>query len=164
MKMSNKGLDALIQKFDNLTGSTKEIAHKGLYKAAGVIADEVKSGLQSLPIQEDPDGTPPTMRDGQKLTGVTSKDKQTLINSLGIAPHRDNGSSISTAIGFSGTSDVRTKRFPGGVPAGALMRGIESGTSVRTKHPVIRQALSRVKAQAAEAAKEEIIKDIMKEV
>lgn len=160
MKMSTSGLDALINTFDRLEGNTREIAHKGLYKAAGIVADEVKSGLQSLPIQEDPDGTPPTIKDGQRYTGITSKEKQSLIDGMGISPHRDNGNTISVAIGFSGTSQVKTKRFPGGVPNGALMRGIESGTSVRQKHPVIRPALNRVKATAAEAAKQEILKDI----
>lgn len=164
MKMTTSGLDALISRFEKLEGSTREIAHKGLYKAAGVVADEVKAGLQSLPIEEDPDGTPPTIKDGQKYTGITSKEKQALIDGMGIASHRDNGNTISTAIGFSGTSQVKTKRFPGGVPNGALMRGIESGTSIRKKNPVIRPALNRVKVKALEAAKQEIINDIQKEV
>ena len=164
MKMSTKGLDALISQFGKLEGSTRKIAHEGLYKAAGIVADEVKKGLQSLPIQEDPDGTPPTIKEGEKYTGITSKEKQSLIDSMGVSPHRDSGKNISVSIGFSGTSPVVTNRFPGGVPNSALMRGIESGTSVRRKHPVIRQAMNRVQKKAAEAAQQEIIKTIKKEV
>ena len=131
MKMTTTGLEALINSFEKLEGSTREIAHKGLYKAASIVADEVKSGLRGLPIQEDPDGTPPTLKEGQKYVGVTSKEKQSLIDSMGVSPHRDDGNRISVAVGFSGVSQVKTKRFPGGVPNAALMRGIESGTSVR---------------------------------
>lgn len=164
MRLNADGLDALIRTFEKLEGNTSEIAHRGLYKAAGVVADEIKAGLNALPIQEDPDGTPPTIKDGQKLSGVTSKEKQSLISSMGIAPHRESGGKVSTSVGFSGNSSVRTQRFPGGVPNAALMRGIESGTSMRQKHPVIRPALNRVKERAAEAAKQEIIDQLQKEI
>ena len=164
MRMKADGLDALIRTFEKLEGNTSEIAHRGLYKAAGVVADEIKAGLNALPVQEDPDGTPPSLDPGQKWSGVTAKEKQSLISSMGIAPHRESGGVVSTSVGFSGTSPVRTQRFPGGVPNGALMRGVESGTSMRQKHPVIRPALNRVKAMAAEAAKQEIIDQIQKEI
>ena len=164
MRMNAKGLDALIASFGKLEGNSKEIAHRGLYKAAGVVADEVKAGLSALPIQEDPDGTPPDIDEDKKWSGVTTKEKNSLLSGMGIAKHREQGGQISTAVGFKGVSPVKTKRFPGGVPNGALMRGIESGTSMRQKHPVIRPALNRVKARALEAAKNEIIEQIQKEI
>lgn len=164
MKLKTQGLDELITKLNKLDSNTKEIMHRGLYKAAGVIADEVKSGLNALPIQEDADGTPPSIKDGQKLTGVTSKEKQSLISGMGIGRHREQGGKVSTSVGFSGKSSVKNKRYPGGIPNGALMRGIESGTSMRNKNPVIRPALSRAKTRAIEAAKNEIIEQIQKEI
>ena len=155
MRMSSSGLDALIRSFENLEGSTNEIAHKALYKAAGVVADEVKAELNALPIDNG---------EGEKIHGATSTEKEDLISSMGISPHRDSDGAVSTSIGFSGKSRNKSKRFPGGVPNSALMRAIESGTSVRQKHPVIRPSLNRVRKRAVEAAKQEVINDIQKEI
>ena len=155
MRMSSQGLDNLIKSFDKLEGSTSEIMHKAVYQAAGIIADEVKSGLRSLPVDDG-------KRD--KIDGATSTEKEDLIASMGIAPHREDNGSVTTSIGFSGKSSIKTKRFPAGVPNAVLMRSIESGTSIRKKHPVIRPALARVRKRAVEAAKKEAINEIQKEI
>ena len=164
MNVSASGLDALIKKFDKVTSDMPEIMDKAMYDAAGQVANEVKQGLQALPIQENDSGNAPHVKDGQKLKGVTANQKADLINGLGIAKFRKSDGSVQTSIGFSGTGSTKTKKYPGGLPNTALMRAVESGTSFRTKTPVVRPALNRIRKQAQETLKNKVIDEIKKEI
>ncbi len=164
MKISSNGLEGLIRSLDKVGGEVEQIASRGVYRAAGAIADEVKSGLQSLPVQNGKDGKPPYASKGEQLRGVTSQQKEDLINSLGIARFRDEGGVINTSIGFHGTGSTTSKKYPGGVPNRTLMRSVESGNSFRRKTPVIRPAVNRVKNRAVQLAAETITEEIKKEL
>lgn len=164
MKVSSAGLDKIIQAMERLEGNTTEIAHKAVYEAAGQIADEVKNGLRALPIQENANGRAPYMKPGHKLTGITSSEKADLIEGLGISPHREESGAVTASIGFDGYGSVPTKRWPQGVPIPLMMRSIESGTSFRQKHPVIRPAVNRVRKKAEETLKKRTIEEIKKEI
>lgn len=164
MKISDSGLEKIISSFDRIDGTLEEIAEKAIYKAAGMIADEVKKGIQSIPIQENDHGKSPYMKKGQRLTGITSAQKSDLINSLGIAKFRKEDGAVNTSIGFSGTGSTTSKKHPKGLPNRTLMRSIESGSSLRQKHPVVRQALNSVRKRATETIKNEVTEQIKKEI
>lgn len=163
MRLDASGLDALISKFDKIESTMPETMDRAMYDAAGQVADAVKAGLQSLPIQETDAGRPPYVKDGQKLKGVTAQQKADLINGLGIAHFRKSDGSVQTSIGFNGTGTTTTKKYPGGLPNRTLMRAVESGTSFRVKTPVVRPALNRIKKQAQETLKNKVIEEIRKE-
>lgn len=164
MNISSKGLEGLIRSLDKVSGDVEQIASRGVYVAAGAIADEVKSGLQSLPVQNGEDGKPPYAPKGEQLRGVTSQQKQDLIDSMGIARFREENGVITTSIGFHGTGSTTSKKYPGGIPNRTLMRGVESGTSFRRKTPVIRPAVNRVKNRAVQLAAEKITEELKKEL
>jgi len=164
MNISSRGLEDLIRSLDKVGGNIGGIASRGVYEAAGAIADEVKAGLQSLPVQEGEDGKPPYAKKGEKLHGVTSDQKQDLIQSMGIAKFRDESGVITTSIGFHGTGRTKTKKYPGGVPNRTLMRGVESGSSFRQKTPVVRPAVNRAKKKAIQLASQKITEELRKEL
>ena len=164
MNMSDKGLDAIIKSLGEVADKTEEMSARALYQAAGLIADEVKNGLNGLTIQEDPDGTSPHVGKGQKLHGVTSAQKADLIAAMGIAKFRRNDEYTETSIGFHGVGSTKSKKHPGGLPNRILMRAVESGSSIRQKTPVVRPAMTRAKAAAVKKAEAAFKNELKKEV
>lgn len=162
----NKGLDDLIMRLDRLAGKTDKIARGALGEAAKVSVEAVKDAIEAIPeTPEGKQGLPKYAAPGTQIRGATSAQKEDLINSVGIAPFKNNGSVVNTSIGFDGYGSIPTKQYPGGVPNALLMRSIESGTSFREKTPVIRKAHSKIKAEAVQAAErkaKELINNIMK--
>ena len=164
MNITDKGLDKVIQSLERLEGNLDNKVDRALYLAAGQIADEVKSGLQSIPIHENDYGRSPWVKNGQKLNGITATEKADLLGGFGIAHFRKGDGYVETSIGFTGNGSVPTKKYPSGVPNRVLMRTVESGNSIRRKIPVIRPAVNRVKKRAEETIKQELIKQIKEEI
>lgn len=160
------GLDAMINKLNSLAANIEEITKRTVYKGAEVVADAIKDSLKTLPIQEGENGLPPIGTEEKPLTGVSRKQKGDLIDSMGIAPIQEFMKGItSTKVGWDGYGSVPTKKYPRGVPNNMLMRSVESGSSFRRKHPVVRTAVNAVKGPALEAMEkqcEEEIRKIMK--
>lgn len=157
MKIESSGINEAMAKLSALGKDTGDIARKTVYQGAAVVADAVKEELKKLPVQEGENGMPPYVKDGEKLTGVTRKQKGDLIDSMGIAPIQEfkgNGY-IQTKIGWDGYGSVKTAAYPGGLPNQLLMRSIESGTSFRKKNPLVRRAALRVRSEAVKTMKKE---------
>ena len=162
MNISSAGLDALINSFNDLDRKLPEFEKRAMYKAAGLIADELKREIDALPIQENPDGSRPWAEKGEQLTGITTAQKADLEAGMGIAKFREEGGIISTSIGFSGKGSTKTKH--GRMANSTLMRQIESGTSYRKKNPVVRRTAAKVRAQAKAALQKEVTQSIQKEI
>lgn len=157
MKVNITGFDAVQRAFADLERNLTGAVNSALFDGAKIAADEVKAGLQALPVQEDKNGNPPWQASGHQLTGITSAQKEDLINSMGIAAFKNRGGTVSTSIGFDGYGRSTWK---GGqpLPNQVLMREVESGTSWMQKHPVIRPAVTRTK-DAIKAAMEKKFKE-----
>lgn len=159
MKVNITGFEAVQRMFSDMENDLTAAVNAALFDGAKIAADEVKAGLQALPIQEDKNGNAPYVpKGGARLNGITSKQKEDLIASMGIATFRKgNRGETSTSIGFDGYGRSTWK---GGkpLPNQVLMREVESGTSWMNKHPVIRQAVTRtkdaIKAKMSETFKE----------
>ena len=153
-----KGLDEYAEKVQRLS-------KRAVYKGGGVVADAVKKGLGDIPIQEGPNGLPPYARRGEKLTGVSSRQKKDLIKSMGLAPIQEKELGyINTKLGFDGYGSVPTKSHPNGIPNTLLMRSIESGTSFRKKNAVVRRSVNQAKASAVKAMADTIDDELRKEI
>lgn len=157
MNISGNGLDSIIKAFEQAADNLGDTCDKAMYKAAGRIADEVKAGLQGLPVHDNE-------RTGHRIRGVTADQKADLIASMGIASFRKNDEYVETSIGFAGYGSTPTKKYPDGIPNRLLMRSVESGNSFRQKTPVVRPALNRVKKEAAEILKNEVTEQLKKEI
>lgn len=142
-KLTVTGLDDYGTRIEKLFENTEQICKEAVYAGAGVIADAIKEGIRSLPI-DNGIGT-----DKKKLKGITNRQKADLINGFGLAPIENNNGDINTKIGFDGYGSIPTKKYPKGLPNASLMRSVESGTSFREKSPIIRKTVNsnRKKAQ-----------------
>lgn len=161
-KIEFKGIDEYAKVLATLGNESEEIVKSAVYKGAAIVADEIKSGINSIPIQEGNNGLPPVGTPENKLYGISRKQKGDLMDSFGLAPMENDGDYIQTKAGVDGYGSIPTKKYPGGVPNVMLMRSIESGTSFRDKHPVFRQATNRARKRAEEAMRNEIDNQMQK--
>ena len=155
-KISFDGIDEYAQRLGILWKSQRKIIENAVYAGAQVVADEIKEGLKQLPIEEGKNGLPPIGSKENPLKGVSRRQKADLIDGFGLAPMEDNNGYINTKAGFDGYGSVKTKTYPKGQPNAMLMRSVESGTSFRDKHPVIRPAVNRARKKSKEAMQKKI--------
>lgn len=131
-------------KLSKLATNQEDVAKKAIYGAAEIVADKIKSNLNSLPEEKFR-----YLQDGEKFVGVPERQKKDLIDSFGITPiTTDNKGNWNTKIGFDGYGSIPTKKYPDGLPNQLLARAIESGSSVRQKKPFVRPAVNATKRQA----------------
>lgn len=151
-------IDRLVEKFYKFEKDSEMIFNEALFDGAGVIADEVRMRMNTIPIQERTrrGGKPQWGTPQHKLEGITSIQKEGLESGFGIAKFRNEGGSITTAIGFDGyNADGEANQ--------KIARSIESGSSIRQKHPFVRPGLNAAKGRAEEAMKKKIL-DKVKEI
>lgn len=149
-------IDEYAKALANLFKDSEEICKRAVYAGADVVANAIKQNLNSIPVEEGENGLPPYAGEGEKLHGVSRRQKADLINAFGLAPMKEEGDYINTKAGFDGYGSVKTKKYPQGVPNAMLMRSVESGTSFRDKHPTVRPAVNRSR-KAAQAKMDETI-------
>lgn len=155
-KMTIKGPEEYMAKLTKLGKYSVKICEDAVRVGGGIVADEVRSSLKSLP--EDKFRL---LRGNEKFSGVPKNQKQDLLDSLGITPvttSRDGV--INVKIGFDGYGSFKSKKYPNGVPNPLLARSIESGSSVRQKTPFIRKAVNRSKKRAIEEMGKSIESDL----
>lgn len=138
-----ESVNRLSQRMQKFEGDLDEVFGRALYKAAGVVADELKSQAQTIPTQdEDVWGT----RNHPRI-GVTPEQKSRIVSSMGIAHHRKTGNGVETSVGFKGDGAKYARR-------------VNSGTSYMKKTPFVRRAERAAKAKAIQAAETEALKEI----
>ena len=145
-KMTIKGTDELVLQLSRLGNKSTEIAKDVVMAGAQPVADEIRRGLENLPIDELKQ-----LKAGEKFNVSAYGELRDLADSLGIAPPDiDNAGNANTKIGFDGYGSYPSEKYPKGLPNPLLARAIESGSSVRQKNPFIRQAVNRSKKKALE--------------
>lgn len=151
-RIKTKGLDIFATEFENLAGAISRINAMALYDAAGIVADEIASAMQALPVREDKEwGT-----ENHKLYGATQSEKNQLIENLGIADFQKTVGSHNTSIGFTGYVETPSSRFNDHVPSGMLMQCIEYGTDFRRGTHTITAAMKRARSRAEQAIQNRI--------
>lgn len=153
-------IDEYAKALANLWKDSEEICKRAVYAGADVVANAIRQNIQAIPIQEGDNGLPPVARDGEKLYGISRRQKADLLAGFGLSPMEESGDSINTKAGFDGYGSVKTKKYPKGVPNAMLMRSVESGTSFREKHPTVRPAVNKTRKQAQKIMEEEIDRQI----
>lgn len=140
------GIEQLIAKMERLTDNHEEKMKRIVYAGTGVVADAVRSNLESVPTSI-PDHY---YKKGEKQPGPDPDQKNAIINAFGISKIKREGGSYAAKVGFKGGQEAN------GVKVTTLARRVESGTSWMQKHPFSRPGLNQSRSKAIEAMKEEL--------
>lgn len=160
-RMSFKSGEDFALKLSRLGAAQEEVARKAVYAGAQVMADAIKANLEALPEEDFR-----FLHEGDKFDGVPKGQKQELIDSFGVTPIlMDSDGNYNAKIGFDGYGSLKTKTYPKGVPNQLIARSIESGSSVRKKHPFVgpavkakRKAVNEAMAKVIDAETQKIMK------
>lgn len=142
-----KGLEEYEFKISKLAKQSKSLCKQAIYPAAGYMTDRIKEAVKALPIEEGKNGLPPFAPPGEKLSGISTKQRDDLVDSLGIAKMEEKEGYIYAKTGWDGYGSVKTKSWPKGIPNILLARSIESGTRFRVKKPFVRQTVNAHRRQ-----------------
>ena len=180
MKMNlrvGKGVDTYIRKLENFADASDGMLRATIYPGAKVIADEIRNAIEELPeidrTPRDKSSEPKVRRPdnrkqrqrnhGKKQKGVTRLEKEGLLEGLGIAKMRYNGSLLNTKIGMDGYNKHVTEKWPKGHPNVMIARSVENGTSFRQKTPFISTTARANKHRAERHMKAEFDKQAAKQ-
>lgn len=141
------GIDQYVERLTNLEFTAHDTLGRAIYKGADIVADAIRSNIQSLP-----------------KSVCTDKQRQGLLDSLGIAKMRDDDGTYNVKIGFDGYNSHITKKYPKGHPNSMIARAIESGTSFSAKHPFVAPAIRATKDAAEKVMADEINKELTKQM
>lgn len=141
------GMEDVFAKIKAIGGDIESVQKQAVYAGMSVIRDEVVRQIQQLPEQKGYLLDKDLPRDV-----ITPREKAQLLQHIGIAPMDSKNGTVSTSISFDGYTDIKTKKYTNGLPAVLVARSINSGSSVRTKHPFMRQAQAAAKNRAIDAA------------
>lgn len=149
--LSFKGLAEYELKLSKLASGSRATAERAVYEGASIVADAVRSNINALPVIRNEHGSPDNLIDG-----VTVVQKKGLLDGWGIAPMQESNGYIHTKLGFDGYNQTKTKKNPNGQPNQLIARSVESGTSIRKKHPVVEPAIKSSR-KAAEQKMAQVI-------
>lgn len=150
-------LERYLQKLERLAVRPKEYIGEAIYAGADIVADAMRSGIQSLPVAQV------YAEDGMKISTITSVQKKGLLDGFGIAKMKKDGDYYNVKLGFDGYNGQKTKAHPGGVPNSLIARSIVSGTSFRQKNDFVGKAVRSTKS-AAEKKMEQKLDEKIKEI
>lgn len=133
--------DEYLAKINKLSLVTRDqVCGRAVYAGAAVAADAVRDEIKSLPTDNR------FVKGGDKLTGPGERQKQGLLDSLGVTPMSDDGRGfLNVKIGFDGYNKIKTKRWPKGQPNQMVARAVERGTSFMMQNPFMKRAVSKFK-------------------
>ena len=157
-RMTFKASDEYALKLSRLATESDEVARKAVYAGAKIVADKIKSNLEAVPTEKFR-----YLRGGDQFNGLTKVQKADLLASFGITPiTRDEDGYWTAKIGFDGYASMPTKEYPQGIPNQLLARAVESGSSVRRKHPFVRPAVNATKKAVVEKMNSVINEEVEK--
>lgn len=156
-KITFRGLEEYELRLSRLGKESGRIAGRAIYDGASIMADEIKRGIESLPIVTGY-GTEENPLPG----GVTRSQKQGLLDGFGISRMEQDNGYYNVKLGFDGYNKTSTKTYPGGQPNQLVARGVESGTSWKQPHPFVKPAISRARKQVEKKIAEVIDREIEK--
>ena len=144
------GIDKYLESLKEVGDKAQGLCKRALYDGAAVVADAVRSEVESLPTT-DHNGDPQL---------PLEYEKDGLLDGLGIANMKDEDGRISTRVDFDGYNRLKSKKYPNGHPNSMIARAINSGTSKRPKNPFMNRAVKKAKAKAQKAMSDRMDADI----
>lgn len=147
-QMKVDGMTEISDLLDRMEQEAPKVAAGALYEGAGIMADEIKKGAESIqtaPFQYTKNGT-----------RLPSPEEKAIVTaaSAGIASFSKNGTEVDTSVGYrnAGYADLNGKQRP--IPV--IVNSINSGTSFMKKQPFVRKAARTGGTKAISRMKEYI--------
>lgn len=157
-----EGMDVYISKIASLANSTDSITKPAVYEGAKVLYNAVKAEINALPTDEvwrNTNASYPAPH------GIKAKQKEGLLQSLGISKMENKNGFVNVKIGFSGYNSLSTERHPGGEPNALVARELVNGTSRIPRNNFVKKGANNAKASAKSAMvqkAEEKLNELMK--
>lgn len=145
-----KGLEEYLRNLQKAERNTPEILGKIVYNMADIVADAVRANIDALPARPDTEALRAYKK--KEKTSLTVSEKRGLQEGFGISPLQSENGYWHVKLGFDGYNGVKTKKYPNGQPNTMIARAVESGSSIRDKHPFARPAVNRTKKEAEKKA------------
>jgi HK97 gp10 family phage protein len=150
-------LDNYIKELERFASDEPEIAKRAVIAGAQPVADAIRSGMKSLPVDHFR-----KLKEDETFEVLSKEQLKDLEDSMGIAPVSvDDNGNTNTKVGFKGYGRFPTKTYPQGLPNALLARAVESGSSVRKKTPFVRPAVNKSTVAAVEKM-DQVINDAVK--
>ena len=146
-KLKFDGVGEYVSKLQLISRNTEPCLRRAVYAGAKVIADAIHTEIEALP--EDRENFHATS--SYMTSGISARQKEGLLNGLGISKIENDNGVVNCKVGFSGYNDVETDTYPHGQPNPLIARSVISGTSFRQKNPFVTRAVKKSKAQAEDA-------------
>lgn len=153
----NPGIDTYISDLTKLYDESEEICKRSAYMGAKIVADRCRAEISNIPTRN-------FNRSSGMVNGITATQKAGLLEGLGISHFRTDGSFINVKIGMDGYNAQTTKKYPKGQPNAMIIRSLESGTSFRSRNPVITRATNAARGAAEQAIKKQMDEEIKKRI
>lgn len=149
-RMRTEGLDELGEMLRRLGENAEGAASQALYEGAGIMADEIKKGAESIK-------TAPFKYAGPGESRKPSPEEKAIVlgaNGMGISRFKKTGDGVETSVGYAraGYAELAGKT----VPIPLIANAINSGTSFMEKQPFVRKAVSTGGKRAEAAMKQKI--------
>ena len=147
--ISFPGLNAYMNQIAALNKNSLDIVKGATAAGAKIVADACKAELGGLPATSNGYAIQAWIK-GEK-TVLTVEQKAGLLESMGLAPIRNDGGFINTKLGFDGYNAVKTTKWPNGQPNALIARSVNSGSSVVEKDPFMQRVESGTRKKAEKA-------------
>ena len=154
------GVGPYIAQLNRLSDMSLIIIERAVAKGAKPVADACKENLKGLSARSNYAAIN-AWKQGRK-SPLTEEQKKGLVESMGLAPIRDDKGYINTKLGFDGYNEVVTKRWPKGQPNALIARVLESGSSAMDKQPFVRPAVLATRKDAEKEMKKYLDDEIGK--
>lgn len=159
MKLTvGKGMDEYLARLGNLSFTAPDAISKAVKVGGDIVTDQIRANLEVVPVTSEHDfGSAKRLRNGPR-----EAEKQGLLDSLGIAPERNDNGYVNVKAGFDGYNNNPTKKYPRGQPNAMIARSVESGTSFMKKNPFVAPAVRQTREKAEMAMASTIDAEISK--
>lgn len=140
-----KGLDDYLGQLQRLSKNCDLYIGKAVHDGAGLVADELRNAIESIP-----------------SATCSDVEREGMLDGMGISKMQRSDGLQHVKIGMDGYNSHVTKKYPNGHPNAMIARAINAGTSWRPAYPFINKVINASKAKAEAKMKEVIDSEIAK--
>ena len=151
-QMKVDGMSEISEMLEKLGDNAQAVASKALYEGAGIMADSIRKGADTIRTAEFHYAS-----NGD--TRLPSPEEKEIVQNAaaGSAKFNKSGTEVDTSVGYRNAGYAQLKNKT--VPIPQIVNAINSGTSFMVKQPFVRKAAKAGGTKAMQAMRSSIEKD-----